>query len=117
MLGVLGERRARWFYRLRGYRIVAHNLVLRGGELDLVVRRGRALVFVEVKTRQSLAAGEGFESVDRAKQLRLANLAQQYLSLHPVPRDTEVRFDVISILYARGRLRVTHIRDAFRADG
>ncbi|MCU1231491.1 MAG: hypothetical protein JWO97_4375 [Acidobacteria bacterium] len=116
-LGAIGERRAMWFYRLRGYRIAGRNVRLRGGELDLVVRRGRALVFVEVKTRRSVVAGEGFEAVDHAKQARLIRLAQQYLSLHPMPHDTEVRFDVISILRADGRLRLTHFRDAFRADG
>src|SRR5438067_8320498 len=65
-LGRRGERRAAWFYRLRGYWIVARNERLRRGEIDLVVRRGKVLVFVEVKTRQSLTAGEGYEAVDRA---------------------------------------------------
>ena len=115
-LGAIGERRALWFYRLRGYRIAGRNVRLRGGELDLVVRRGRALVFVEVKTRSSVVAGEGFEAVDRVKQSRLMRLAEQYLSLNPPPRDTEVRFDVISILYEGGRSRLTHFRDAFRDD-
>jgi putative endonuclease len=116
-LGIAGERRARWFYRLRAYRIVASNLRMHGGELDLIVRRGRALVFVEVKTRASAIAGEGFEAVDRAKQQRLMRLAQQYLSRNPQPPATEVRFDVISILLERGRLRLTHFADAFRDDG
>ncbi|HSP35400.1 MAG TPA: YraN family protein, partial [Thermoanaerobaculia bacterium] len=61
-LGARGERRAAWFYRLRGYRVVARNVRLHSGEIDLVVRRGRTLVIAEVKTRQSLAAGEGFEA-------------------------------------------------------
>jgi putative endonuclease len=113
-LGAIGERRALWFYRLRGYRIAGRNVRLRGGELDLVVRRGRALVFVEVKTRKSRAAGEGFEAVDRTKQARLMRLAEQYLTLHPMPRNTEVRFDVISILCNEGRFQLTHFRDAFR---
>ena len=68
-LGRRGERRAAWFYRLRGYSIVARNVRLRNGEIDLIVRRRRVLAFVEVKARQSLAAGEGYEAVDRVKQL------------------------------------------------
>ena len=114
-LGLAGERRARWFYRLRAYRIIGRNVRLHGGELDLIVRRGRALVFVEVKTRQSVTAGEGYDAVDRTKQQRLIRLAEQYLARHPQPPDTEVRFDVISILATNGRIRLTHIRDAFRA--
>lgn len=115
-LGLAGERRARWFYRLRAYRIVGRNVRLHGGELDLIVRRGRALVFVEVKTRQSITAGEGYDSVDRTKQQRLIRLAEQYLARYPQPPETEVRFDVISILVTNGRLRLTHLRDAFRAE-
>ena len=68
ILGQRGERRAAWFYRLRGYRIVARNVRLRGGEIDLVVRRGRTLVFAEVKARQSLTAGYGVDAVDRRKK-------------------------------------------------
>ena len=60
-LGPLGERRAAWFYRLRGYTIVARNVRFRRGEIDLIVRRGRTLAFVEVKTRQSLTAGAGYD--------------------------------------------------------
>ncbi len=59
-LGRAGERRAAWFYRLRGYHIIDRNVRLTAGEIDLVVRRGATLVIAEVKTRQSLAAGEGF---------------------------------------------------------
>jgi putative endonuclease len=116
-LGRAGERRARWFYRLRAYRIVGSNVRMHGGEVDLIVRRGRALVFVEVKTRASTFAGEGFDAVDRTKQQRLMRLAQQYLTRNPQPVGTEVRFDVISILVMNGRLRLTHITDAFRDDG
>jgi len=73
-LGRRGERRAAWFYRLRGYRIVERNLRMRGGEIDLIVRRGGLLVFVEVKTRQSLLAGYGVEAVDRRKKLQIISL-------------------------------------------
>ncbi|HEY8712883.1 MAG TPA: YraN family protein, partial [Thermoanaerobaculia bacterium] len=74
-LGRAGERRAAWFYRLRGYRIVERNVRMTGGEIDLVVRRGKTLVIAEVKTRQSLAAGEGFVAVDRTKRERMIRLA------------------------------------------
>ncbi|HKB78469.1 MAG TPA: YraN family protein, partial [Thermoanaerobaculia bacterium] len=94
-LGALGERRAAWFYRLRGYSVIGRNVRLRGGEIDLVVRRGRTLVFVEVKTRQSLTAGEGYEAVDRKKQLQLVRLADQYLAKRP--HRGEIRYDVVSL--------------------
>lgn len=111
-LGRMGERRAAWFYRLRGYAIVARNVRLRSGEIDLIVRRGRALVFVEVKTRQSLAAGEGFEAVDRAKQLQLVRLADEYLARHA--HRGEIRYDVLSLYWTGLRFVVRCFRDAFR---
>jgi putative endonuclease len=114
-LGVRGERRAAWFYRFRGYRIVARNVRFRRGEIDLIVRRGNTLVFVEVKTRQSLAAGEGFESVGRAKQLQLVRLACEYLAAHP--HSGEIRYDVLSLYWDGAGFAITHFADAFQPVG
>ncbi len=111
-LGLRGEQRAVWFYRLRGYSIVGRNVRMGNGEIDLVVRRGRALVFVEVKTRQSLTAGEGYESVDRAKQLQLVRLVDAYLARHA--HRGEVRYDVLSLFWNGRRFQVRCFRDAFR---
>ncbi|HUJ15489.1 MAG TPA: YraN family protein [Thermoanaerobaculia bacterium] len=112
-LGRLGERRAVWFYRMRGYSIVGRNVRLRGGEIDLVVQRRHVLAFVEVKTRQSLAAGEGFEAVDRDKQLRLVRLADAYLAR--CPHRGEVRYDVLSLFWTGTHFIITHYPDAFQA--
>jgi putative endonuclease len=111
-LGARGERRAVWFYRLRGYSIIGRNVRMRSGEIDLVVRRGRALVFVEVKTRQSLTAGEGYQSVDRAKQLQLVRLVDEYLAKHAHRGD--IRYDVLSLFWNGRRFVVRHFPDAFR---
>ncbi|HKO56911.1 MAG TPA: YraN family protein [Thermoanaerobaculia bacterium] len=112
-LGRRGERRAAWFYRLRGFRIVGRNVRLQRGEIDLVARRGRLLVVAEVKTRQSLAAGEGFEAVGREKQLQLVHLADAYLAREQ-PRDIVLRYDVLSLFWTGRRFVVTHFPDAFR---
>jgi len=111
-LGRRGERRAVWFYRLRGYSIVARNERLRGGEIDLVVRRGSVLAFVEVKTRQSLTAGEGYESVDRAKQLQMIRLADEYLARHRHLGD--IRYDILSLYWTGLRFVIRHFPDAFQ---
>ena len=108
-----GERRARWFYRLRGFRIVEANLRIAGGELDLIARRGRLVVVAEVKTRQSLAAGHGFEAVGRKKQLQLVRLAGAYLAQLRDPH-VELRYDVVSLFWTGRRFVVTHFPDAFR---
>jgi putative endonuclease len=111
-LGQLGERRAAWFYRLRGYTIVARNVRSRRGEIDLIVRRGRTLAFVEVKTRQSLTAGAGYDAVHPRKQLQLVTLASQWLARHP--HAGEVRYDILSLYWNGRRFAVTHFPDAFR---
>jgi len=112
LLGKRGERRAAWFYRIRGYRIVERNLRMRGGEIDLVVRRWGMLVFVEVKTRQSVAAGYGVDAVDRRKKLQIISLTSAYLARHP--HDGEVRHDILSLFWTGWRFVVSHYPDAFR---
>jgi putative endonuclease len=110
-LGRAGERRAAWFYRLRGYRIVDRNVRLTAGEIDLVVRRGATLVIAEVKTRQSLSAGEGFVAVDRKKRERMIRLASEYIVRHP---HAQIRYDVLSLFWNGRRFVVSHYPDAFR---
>lgn len=110
-LGRAGERRAAWFYRLRGYRIAGRNVRLSAGEIDLVARRGRTIAIVEVKTRQSLAAGQGYEAVDRKKRERLVSLATEYTARE---RNVQVRYDVLSLFWNGRRFVVSHYPDAFR---
>ncbi|MGZ4809754.1 MAG: YraN family protein [Thermoanaerobaculia bacterium] len=112
-LGSAGERRAAWFYRLRGYRIIGRNVRLSAGEIDLVLRRGRTVVIAEVKTRQSLTAGEGHDAVDREKRMRLIRLADQYLVSTRL-RDVEIRYDVLSLFWTGRRFVISHFPDAFR---
>jgi putative endonuclease len=76
------------------------------------VRRGRTLAFVEVKTRQSLAAGEGYEAVGSDKQLQLVRLAEAYLARRP-HRGT-IRYDVLSLFWSGRRFIVTAFADAFQ---
>jgi putative endonuclease len=110
-LGRRGERRAAWFYLLRGYFIVERNARLPAGEIDLVLRRGKTIVIAEVKTRQSLAAGEGHEAVGRTKRERMIRLGDQYAARHP---HAQLRYDIVSIFWNGRRFVVTHYPDAFR---
>ena len=110
-LGRKGERRAAWFYRLRGYRILARNARLPAGEIDLVVKRGATIVIAEVKTRQTKIAGEGHEAVDRKKRERMIKLGDQWAARHP---DAQLRYDILSIYWTGWRFIVTHYPDAFR---
>jgi len=96
-LGASGEEAVASWYQERGYEVVVRNWRCREGELDLVVRDGRAFVFCEVKTRTTDAFGAPVEAVNRAKQERLRRLAARWLTEAPL-RPREIRFDVASVM-------------------
>ena len=110
-LGKLGERRAEWFYRLRGYSIVDRNARTKAGEVDLVARRGSTLVIAEVKTRQTRTAGEGHEAVNQRKRERLIRLGDLYAARYPT---LQLRYDIVSLFWNGSRFELTHYEDAFR---
>jgi len=99
-LGAEGEARAAQWYEDHGYEVLERNWRRREGEIDLIVRQGRTVVFCEVKTRTDNRFGTGAESVLEAKQRRIRRLASRWLSeLTPAAgrARVEVRFDVVSI--------------------
>jgi putative endonuclease len=106
-VGAGTERRARLHYRLRGYRVLGANIWLAGYELDLVVRRGRTLVFCEVKGKSGAAFGDPLEMVTPEKERRLRRAATAWLAAHPDHAVCAVRFDVVA--ERAGRLeRIAH---------
>ena len=96
-LGRAGEERAAAWYVERGYTLVDRNWRCRHGEIDLVVRRGPLVAFVEVKTRGGSAFGSPLEAVTFEKRRRLRRLAAAWIAAAP-ERPVEVRFDVVGIL-------------------
>jgi putative endonuclease len=103
-IGTRAERRALWHYRLRGYRVLETNAWVGGYELDLVLRRGRMIVFCEVKAKGSEARGDPLEMVTPEKARRLRQAAETWLATNPQPREFELRFDVAA--ERTGRLQV-----------
>jgi putative endonuclease len=90
------EWRARLHYLLRGYRVLAANAWAGGNELDLVVRRGRRLVFCEVKAKRGPARGDPLEMVGPEKQRRIVRAAEVWLAAHPDLADLEMSFEVVA---------------------
>ena len=113
-LGRFGEERAARWLRLRGYRIVETNYSCRSGEIDLIARRGRYIVFVEVKLRKNADFAPAREFVTAAKQQRIRTTAALWLSQHET--GLQPRFDVIEVYApqgAEGRVTVRHLENAF----
>jgi putative endonuclease len=107
-LGARGEQAALEHYRRAGYRVVARNWRCGLGELDLVLARGRTLVFCEVKTRRGGAFGGPFEAVTWRKQGKLRGLAQAFLAARPGTWE-EVRFDVASVMVREADRPAVHV--------
>jgi putative endonuclease len=103
------EQRALRHYRLRCYRILGTNVWIGGYEIDLVVRRGRTLAFVEVKSKSGDRVGDPLEMVGPEKRRRLRQAAESWLAAHPEAAELEARFDVVAV---RGR-RLECLRQAF----
>ena len=108
-IGRAAERRARLHYLLRGFRVLAVNARAGGNELDIVLRRGRRLVFCEVKAKSGDRYGDPFEMVGPEKQRRLRRAAEAWLHEHPELAGLQVSFEVAAI--RRGR--VERLRNAF----
>jgi putative endonuclease len=110
-LGVSAENRAAILLAAKGYRTIARRWKSPVGEIDLVVRRGRLIAFVEVKARKALA--EAAESVLLRQRRRIVAAAEAWLAAHPEHAGYDIRFD--AVLVSPGRLP-QHIVAAFEAD-
>ena len=113
--GAWGEALAAEYLRKKRYEIVASGFRCRFGEIDLIVRNKRFLVFVEVKLRKSARFAAAGEYVDFRKQSRLRSTAAMYLAENPTL--LQPRFDVIEIYAPEGtatvRPEIHHTEDAF----
>jgi putative endonuclease len=107
-LGLSAESRAAAYLVAKGYRILARRWKSSVGELDIVARRRRLLVFVEVKARATL--DDAAEAVLPRQRQRIAAAAEAWLATYPDPKITDMRFD--AVLVAPGKLP-RHIESAF----
>jgi putative endonuclease len=116
--GGRGEAVAAEYLRGQDYRIIEMNWRCPRGEIDIVAQDGASLVFVEVRTRSSTAMGSAEESVTRAKQRRLIELATTYLlrsEAQAQPWKGPWRIDVVALRINRTTghvLRINHLRSA-----
>jgi putative endonuclease len=117
-LGERGERCAARYLKRLGYHIVGRQVDLGVGELDIVAVDGRTVVFVEVKTRTSDAAGSPADAVDQQRRQRLTSAAVAYLKSHGL-LEYRARFDVVAITWPEKAKSpsIEHIKNAFPAAG
>jgi len=111
--GELGERAARKFLRRQGLKFLAANFRSDHGEMDLIVRDGDCLAFIEVKARSSEDWTRPAAAVDAERRRRLSRTALDYLRLLKNP-PVKIRFDIVEVLLADGKVReIRHVPNAF----
>lgn len=116
LTGAWGEALAAEYMRKKGYQLVASGYRSRFGEIDLIVKNKKYIVFVEVKLRKDASFAAAKEYVDRKKQDKLRVTASMYLSQNP--SQLQPRFDVIEIYAPDGlatlKPNLEHMEDAFQ---
>jgi putative endonuclease len=116
-LGSQAERAAEQELRRQGYRVVARNVRIAGGEIDLVALNGGTVCFVEVRSRGDGDLGSALESVGSAKRRQLTKLARAFLHQRGL-ESAPARFDVVAVVPdPAGGYRVSITADAFPAQG
>jgi putative endonuclease len=110
--GKHGEALALRFLQQKGYEILEQNWCHGKAEVDLIAYIDKQIVFIEVKTRRSVAFGFPEEFVTTAKQQLLQFAAEEYIDL--MDHQGEIRFDIISVLFDKeNKYTINHIEDAF----
>jgi len=107
--GRRGEALAVWRLRLAGWRILARDWRSPVGEIDIIARRGKLVLFIEVKARGDV--GRAGEAIGQRQQARIAGAAALYLARHPEHAACDARFDAMLVAPWRWPL---HLPDAWR---
>lgn len=112
-LGSAYEKLAGEYLTSFGYEILEYNFRCRSGEIDIIAREGKYLVFVEVKYRDSGRSGSPLEAVTVKKQRIISKVAAYYCLTHGLGEETPCRFDVVGIMGEE----ITLVRNAFEYQG
>ena len=116
-LGQWGEQQATDYLFKNGYKVLSRNYRCRAGEIDIICRDKKYLIFAEVKTRRSTRYGLPQEAVGARKQRQIVRAAQWYIQQHDLGK-LQPRFDVLAVLWQswNDAGQIDHIADAFSVD-
>jgi putative endonuclease len=96
-VGAWAEEVAWQHIHQHGWQLVGRNFFCKGGELDIIVRKGNVLAFIEVKYRKRNIMGGAIASLSATKKRRLIHSAKVFLQEHPLLAKLDCRFDLIAI--------------------
>lgn len=106
--GRLGEKAAAKLLKKKGFKILIRNCKVGGGELDIVAKDGKMLVFVEVRARDEKALVQGYDSLTQRKRTAFARAARSYVRLLRRKPPPSYRYDVVEV-----RLRADKVAEIF----
>ena len=109
ILGAYGESLAAKYLEDLGYEIIERNWRCREGELDLIARERDSWVFVEVKTRRSDSADDGFSAIDELKQQKIRRAIREWCRVREVA-SLRLRIDAISVFISGSKIRFEHLK-------
>lgn len=112
-LGLRAEIWAALYFRIKGYRVLKKRYKTRFGEIDLVLQKGKTLVFLEVKARDSLE--DTLQAIHRQNRRRVEQAALMFLAEHPELEPFEQRFDCVGLVLFRNiwPVRFVHLDNAW----
>ncbi|MBN1684447.1 MAG: YraN family protein [Gammaproteobacteria bacterium] len=113
VLGRKAEDGACEYLKKQGLKLITRNYCCRLGEIDLIMRDGKILVFIEVRLRSNLSYGTGLESVTRSKQQKIIRAAEYYLLINHLTYKVSCRFDIVSATFKEGKFDFSWIKHAF----
>lgn len=110
-LGKFGENIAVKFLKQNKYEIIERNFTCRQGEIDIIAKDEKEIVFIEVKTRKNFKYGKPADAVDYTKQRHIFKTAKYFLYKTNL-LDANLRFDVIEVYIKDDKIFVNHIKQA-----
>lgn len=111
--GAAEERFAENYLAQQGLSLIERNFLCRLGEIDLIMRHGDVLIFIEVRQRKHARFGSPLETISLAKQVKLKKTAEYYLVKYPPPSNLAMRFDVVGLSGTLPNVQIEWLQNAF----
>jgi putative endonuclease len=112
-IGMIAEAAAKDYLLTNHLVFIGKNYHCRQGEIDLIMKEDKQLVFVEVRYRKNKQYGTGIESITKEKQRRIITAARHYLHAHKLTETVSCRFDIVGVEPAQKSQKNTNVCEEF----
>ena len=109
--GIIGEKIAQGYLLNKEYEILETNFYTKRGEIDIIAKKDKCIVFIEVKTRTNLKFGTPAMAVNFSKRNHIRNAAKIFLYINGFNK-CDIRFDVVEVYFNEGKCKINHLEGA-----